>query len=223
MSRSFSSYISTSRWNIAETEMTTIDDKGSHSDDAIIEDQSPSPSISNSILIEQEYDGMGSSSSKLYQDYKRRTSSVSIPTSTGALRSHHSMIIHPMHTRIGLRSSTSSSSTNEKLPDATLSGKQMNVCVINQLNEHLSTRFRHRQEKEQEQELERQGQDSCSSHHFEQNSCDIPVPPLPPPTEFHTEANESQGNFYDEPNDLLIMTTTNSAILSTSIPPPPPP
>ena len=52
-----------------------------------------------------------------------------------------------MHTHIGLRSSTSSSSTNEKLTDMTLSSKQMNVCVINQLNEHLSTRFRNNNNK----------------------------------------------------------------------------
>ncbi|CAF4989606.1 unnamed protein product, partial [Rotaria magnacalcarata] len=40
----------------------------------------------------------------------------------------------------------------------TLSSKQMNVCVINQLNEHLSTRFR------------RQQQEPCSNNNNSNNN-----------------------------------------------------
>ncbi len=116
------------------------------------------------------------------------------------------MLIHPMHTRIGLRSSTSSSSTNEKFLDMTLSSKQMNVCVINQLNEHLSTRFsqQHKQDLSTNNKTERQSYDK---------------PPPPPPPELMSENNHIQSNVYDEPSDLQV----NNQIVSPSIPPPPPP
>ena len=156
---------------------------------------SSSPGISFPLEHEDEH---CSSSSKIYNDYKKRTSSVSIPTS--AILSH-SLIIHPMHTRIGLRSSTSSSSTNEKLPDMTLSSKQMNVCVINQLNEHLSTRFRQQQ------------QEACS------NSTNPDHESYDPPPKHLKVPEQHSSNVYAELSTLPLMNSTSSP----SVPPPPPP
>jgi hypothetical protein len=175
--------------NDHETELTTICAKV---DEQIQDCLSSSPATS--IIIDNEYEQNRSSSSKIYNDYKKRASLPSTIVS-------HSIIIHPMHTRIGLRSSTSSSSTNEKLTDMTLSSKQMNVCVINQLNEHLSTRFRKQQ----------QQQSSSNNNHTEQQSYD-------PPQIYMTE-NNNQSNVYDELHDVPV----TKPICSSSIPPPPPP
>lgn len=148
-------------------------------------------------VVHETEDDHRSSSSKIYQEYKKRTSS----SSTNIARCH-SMLMHPIHTRIGLRSSTSSS-TNDKLSDMTLVGKQMNVCVINQLNEHLSTRFSQQQQQKQDfldntQTISRR------------QSYDLP----PPPEEFQT-----QSHVYDEPSDVPMSNET----IPSSIPPPPPP
>ncbi len=156
---------------------------------------------------ENEYEHR-SSSSKIYQEYKKRTTSTTIPTT---ITRNHSMLIHPMHTRIGLRSSTSSSSTNEKFLDMTLSSKQMNVCVINQLNEHLSTRFS-QQQKLNLSTNNKNNKTNCQSY-------DPPPPPSPLPRESMSENNDIQSNVYDEPTDL----PANNQIISSSIPPPPPP
>ena len=177
--------------NDHEIESTTICAKV----DEQIQECLSSSSPATSIIIDNEYEQNHSSSSKIYNDYKKRASLPSTILS-------HSIIIHPMHTRIGLRSSTSSSSTNEKLTDMTLSSKQMNVCVINQLNEHLSTRFRKQQQ---------QQQSSSNNNHTEQESYD-------PPQIYMTE-NNNQTNVYDEPNDVPV----TKPICSSSIPPPPPP
>jgi hypothetical protein len=177
-----------------ETDLTTICAKPSITDEQI-QDGLSSSSPATSIINDNEYEPNHSSSSKIYNDYKKRASLPSTILS-------HSIIIHPMHTRIGLRSSTSSSSTNEKLTDMTLSSKQMNVCVINQLNEHLSTRFRKQQQ---------QQQSSSNNNHIEQQSYDQPP-------KYMTEIN-IQSNVYDEPNDGVV----TKPICSSSIPPPPPP
>jgi hypothetical protein len=162
------------------------------------------------VANENEYEHR-SSSSKIYQEYKKRTTSTTIPTT---ITRNHSMLIHPMHTKIGLRSSTSSSSTNEKFLDMTLSSKQMNVCVINQLNEHLSTRF------SQQQKLDLPTTNN-NNNKTSRQSYDPPPPPTPPPLppEFMSENNHTQSNVYDEPTDLPV----KNPIGSSSIPPPPPP
>jgi hypothetical protein len=144
-------------------------------------------STTTSIVIENDYEHK--SSSKIYNDYKRRTSLISIPTNT-------SSTIHPIHTHIGLRSSTSSSSINDKLNDITLSNKQMNVCVINQLNEHLSTRFR-------KQHNDISVTNNTTNQTIEEISTNI------------------QSNVYDEPRQ--IETKKSPHIYTSSIPPPPPP
>ena len=205
LSRSLSSYASFSQINGDDTEMTTICAKASFTDESIREGpSSTSPGTSGALENDEEH---RSSSSKVYHDYKKRTSFVSIPANA-ALRSRHSMIVHPMHTRIGLRSATSTRLANEKLPDMTLPGKQMNVCVINQLNEHLSTRFR--QHKQQEH------QPACSKTSIDQENYDIPP-------EYRTEANPIQSNVYDEPDELLMATPDTDPICAPSMPPPPPP
>ncbi|CAF0959915.1 unnamed protein product [Rotaria sordida] len=163
-----------------------------------------SSSVGTSIDIDYD-DEHRSSSSKLYNDYKKQTSLISIPTST--IHSH-SIIIQPMHTHFGLRSSTSSTSTNEKLTDMTLPSKQMNVCVINQLNEHLSTRVR------------KQQQDLCSNNF--NNSDNNNYQSYDSSQEHMSENNNNnniQLNIYNESKDVPV---TNS-IYSSSIPPPPPP
>ncbi|CAF3656877.1 unnamed protein product [Adineta steineri] len=190
-SHSSSTYSSLTQINNHETEITTLCAKPSVTDEQI-HDCLSSSSPATSTGLDNEYEHH-SSSSKIYNDYKKRTSLTSVSTNPIA---NHSIIIHPMHTRIGLRSSTSSSSTNEKLTDMTLSSKQMNVCVINQLNDHLSTRFR------------KQQQESYSNNTTDHISYD------PPPE--HMSENNIQSNLYDEPNDIPI-------INPSSIPPPPPP
>lgn len=182
--------------------MTTICAKASFTDESVHEGaSSTSPGTSGAPENDEEH---RSSSSKVYHDYKKRTSFVSIPGNT-ALRSHHSMIIHPMHTRIGLRTSTSATLANEKLADMTLPGKHMNVCVINQLNEHLSTRFRQQQQ-----------QQACSKTSIDQENYDIPP-------EYRVNANSILSNVYDEPDELLMASSDPSPIYVPSIPPPPPP
>ncbi|CAF0952506.1 unnamed protein product [Adineta steineri] len=190
-SHSSSTYSSLTQINNHETEITTLCAKPSVTDEQI-HDCLSSSSPATSTGLDNEYEHH-SSSSKIYNDYKKRTSLTSVSTNPIV---NHSIIIHPMHTRIGLRSSTSSSSTNEKLTDMTLSSKQMNVCVINQLNDHLSTRFR------------KQQQESYSNNTTDHISYD------PPPE--HMSENNIQSNLYDEPNDIPI-------INPSSIPPPPPP
>lgn len=195
--RSHSTYGSLSQLNDHETELTTICPKPLITDEQI-RDCLSSSSPATSTVLDNEYENR-SSSSKIYHDYKKRASLTSIPTNTIVSQSG---IIHPMHTRIGLRSSTSSSSTNEKLTDMTLSSKQMNVCVINQLNEHLSTRFR------------KQRQDPCSNNN--NNNMDH-ISYDPPPKHMPPENNHIQSNVYDEPNDIPVVKSIGS------IPPPPPP
>ena len=211
LSRSLSSCVSFSQINADDTEMTTICAKASFTDESVHEGaSSTSPGTSGAPENDDEH---RSSSSKVYHDYKKRTSFVSIPGNT-ALRSHHSMIIHPMHTRIGLRSSTSTTLSNEKLADMTLTGKQMNVCVINQLNEHLSTRFRQQQQQgQQQQQLQQQ---ACSKTSIDQENYDIPP-------EYRLEANSILSNVYDEPDELLMASSDPSPTSAPSIPPPPPP
>jgi hypothetical protein len=103
-----------------------------------------------------------------------------------------------MHKHIGLRSSTSSSTTYDKPNDIILSNKQMNVCVINQLNQHLSTR------------LHKQQQDIC----IKKNTNII-------------KETEDKINVYDEPENIEIskkpISIKSSDTLPSSIPPPPPP
>jgi hypothetical protein len=197
LTRSHSSYGSISHSNDHETQLTTVCAKPSITGQQI-QDCLSSSSPAASTVLDNECEHR-SSSSKIYSDYKKRASLTTIPTNNTVVS--HSIIIHPMHTRIGLRSSTSSSSTNEKLTDMTLSGKQMNVCVINQLNEHLSTRFR------------KQQQESCSN---KKNTDHLSYDQ---PPENMAANNNIQSNVYDEPNDTPIGKSTDSS----SIPPPPPP
>ena len=154
---------------------------------------SASPTISIPFDNESEH---RSTSSKIYRDYKQRTSSTN-------QQPNSSFIMHPMHTKISLRSSTTGSSTatiNDKFTDTTLISKQMNVCVINQLNEHLTARFRQCE----------QTQIELNPIHFTEQSYDLPP-------EFMANQNQPT-NIYDEPNDQPISNPTIS-----SIPPPPPP
>jgi hypothetical protein len=202
LSRSHSMYNSINHLNNREKKLTTLCTKPLIIDEQIQDNLSLS-SRTTSIIIDNEYENR-SSSSKIYNDYKKRTSLTNIPATTVQ---NNSIIIHPMHTRIGLRSSTSSSSTNEKLTDMTLSGKQMNVCVINQLNEHLSTRFRKQQQQQEK---------SCSNNN---NTIKSDHQSYDPPPEFMLEDNHTRSNVYDEPHDVPM----TSPICSPSIPPPPPP
>ena len=151
-----------------------------------------SSSATTSIVIENESEHR--TSSKIYNDYKRRASLTSVPTNH-SLHSQ-SAIIHPMHTHIGLRSSTSSSSNTDKASEMILSNKQMNVCVINQLNQHLTTRFRQQQQEEM-------------------------IPKKNP----HM-IQEEKVNLYDEPQHLDTCKTISTQLTElaiSSIPPPPPP
>ncbi|CAM4894758.1 unnamed protein product [Rotaria socialis] len=147
-----------------------------------------------------------SSSSKIYNDYKQQASTTSLITSTIP---SHSIIIKPVHTHFGLRSSTSSGPTNEKLLDMTLSSKQMNVCVINQLNEHLSTRFRRQQKELCSNNNNRNNNNTIVNNH---SSDDLTQ-------EYMSGNNSIQSNIYDEPKDLPEITS----VCPTPPPPPPPP
>ena len=184
VSRSYSIYGSMSQINDHDTELTTLR--------TINEQQSLdglSSSATTSIVTENEYEHRASS--KIYNDYKRRTSLVNVSTNNSY---NHTAIIHPMHTHIGLRSSTSSPLTSDKPNDTSLSNKQMNFCVINQLNQHLSTRF-HKQQ-----------QDICTNS-TDQSSQEI--------------IYNNQTNVYDEPQHIEITKCPDTS--SSSIPPPPPP
>ena len=201
VSRSFSSYGSMSQLNDRETELTTIRERTSFIDEPALD-----VSISSgctSIVIDN--DSEHKSSSKIYNDYKRRASLISVPTTSTLTNNHsHSAIIHPMHTHIGLRSATSSSSVHEKVNETTISNKQMNVCVINQLNEHLSTRFRKQQS-------------NSSATTNTQRSYDEPPEDM---------TITVQMNVYDEPhadegNQRLSTNGPDSSV--SSAPPPPPP
>jgi hypothetical protein len=190
-----------SQLNNHPTESTTFCRKPSTIDEQPLDGLSSSGTTS--IVIENEYEHR--TSSKIYNDYKRRASLISVPTSNTLNNTYsHSAIIHPMHTHIGLRSSTSSSSTNDKPNETTLSNKQMNVCVINQLNQHLTTRF-HKQQ-----------QDIC----LKKNTNTIKE-------DTHNKIIEEKTNVYDEPENIETSktTSTHSTDLPTTspVPPPPPP
>ncbi|CAF3783540.1 unnamed protein product [Rotaria sordida] len=209
ISRSYSTYGSISQLNDHNTESTTLRGKTS-----IINEQSLdglSSSATTSIIIENEYDHR--TSSKIYNDYKRRASLITVPTDNTLSHSYsHSAIIHPMHTHIGVRSSTSSSS-NDKLNDNNLSNKKMNIRVINQLNEHLSIRFR-----QQQQDIYLTKDNNIISENIiDHQSYD------PPPEQIK---DDIQTNVYDEPNHIEITNTSTikcSDIPTSTIPPPPPP
>ncbi|CAF2802697.1 unnamed protein product [Rotaria sp. Silwood2] len=210
VSRSYSTYGSMSQLNDQDTESTTIREKTSINNEQSLDGLLSS--AATSIIIENEYDHR--TSSKIYNDYKRRASLITVPTNNTLSSSYsHSAIIHPMHTHIGVRSSTSSSS-NDKLNDNTLSNKKMNVCVINQLNEHLSTRFRQQQQ-----------QDICLTKNNNINSRNtIDHQSYDPPPEQITD--DIQTNLYDEPHHIEIINTPAIKcpdISTPSIPPPPPP
>ncbi|CAF4357095.1 unnamed protein product [Rotaria sp. Silwood2] len=210
VSRSYSTYGSMSQLNDQDTESTTIREKTSINNEQSLDGLLSS--AATSIIIENEYDHR--TSSKIYNDYKRRASLITVPTNNTLSSSYsHSAIIHPMHTHIGVRSSTSSSS-NDKLNDNTLSSKKMNVCVINQLNEHLSTRFRQQQQ-----------QDICLTKNNNINSRNtIDHQSYDPPPEQITD--DIQTNLYDEPHHIEIINTPAIKcpdISTPSIPPPPPP
>jgi hypothetical protein len=183
-----------SQLNNHPTESTTICRKTSTIDEQPLDGLSSS--ATTSIVIENEYEHR--TSSKIYNDYKRRASLISVPTSNTLNNTYsQSTIIHPMHTHIGLRSSTSSSSANDKPSEITLSNKQMNVCVINQLNQHLTTRF-HKQQQQQE---------IC----VKKNTI-----------------KEEKTNVYDEPRNVetsktLPTQSTDLPTITSSVPPPPPP
>ncbi|CAF3602193.1 unnamed protein product [Rotaria sp. Silwood1] len=215
ISRSYSTYGSMSQLNDHDTESTTL-----HGKTSIINEQSLdglSSSADTSIIIENEYDHR--TSSKIYNDYKRRTSSITIPkTNTLNNNYSHSAIIHPMHTHIGVRSSTTSSSSNDKLNDNTLSNKKMNLCVINQLNEHLSTRFRQQQQQQEDICLTKNNNNNVllenTTNHQSYDS---------PPEQ---RIDDIQTNLYDEPHHIEITNSSTikcSDIPTSSIPLPPPP
>ncbi|UJR15181.1 hypothetical protein I4U23_002142 [Adineta vaga] len=211
VSRSYSTYGSMSHLNERDTESTTL--RGCHT--ATNDEQAPdglSSSASTSIVIENEYEHR--TSSKIYNDYKRRASSINISTTKSFNSTYnHPSHIHPIHTHIGFRSSTSSSSTVDKAADLTLSNKQMNVGIINQLNEHLSTRFH----KQQQEICSRRSTHTIIEDKLIQPSYDHP------PDEI---TNNTQTNHYDEPQltEITQMTSTRcSEISTTSLPPPPPP
>jgi hypothetical protein len=200
VSRSYSTYGSMSQLNDHNTESTTLCQKSSIIDDQPLDGLSSS--ATTSIVTENEYEHR--SSSKIYNDYKRRASLISVPISNTLNNTYnHPERIHPMHTHIGLRSSTSSSATNDKPNDISLSNKQMNVCVINQLNQHLSTRF-HKQQ-----------QEICLKKNTNTIKEDI-----------HDQTTEDKTNVYDEPQNIEISNTISTKSPNTSppsIPPPPPP
>lgn len=193
VSRSYSTYGSISQFNDHPTDSSTFCPKTSIIDEQAFDGLSSS--ATTSIVIENESEHR--TSSKIYNDYKRRASLTSVPI-------HHSLhsqsaIIHPMHTHIGLRSSTSSSSTTDKTSEMILSNKQMNVCVINQLNQHLTTRFR-QQQREEEEEI---------------------IPKKTPQI-----IEEEKVNLYDEPQHISTCKTISTQLTEleiSSIPPPPPP
>ena len=210
VSRSYSTYGSMSQLNDHGTQLTAIHGNGSvidgHSFDGI------TSSTATSIAIENEYDHR---SSKIYNDYKRRTSSTTAPTNNTSndTYNHSTALIHPMHTHIGLRSSTSSSSTNDKPIDVTMSNKKMNVRVINQLNQHLSTRFRKQQQEMYLTKNDNRIEGSTGDH---QSYDQLP----------EHKTDDDQANVYDVPHntDLSMATSIKYPEVSTSsIPPPPPP
>ncbi|CAF3997536.1 unnamed protein product [Adineta steineri] len=210
VSRSYSTYGSMSHLNEHDTESTTLRGKLTGFDEQAFDGLSSS--ATTSIIMENEYEHR--SSSKIYNDYKRRASSINISRNNTLNSAHsHSSLIHPIHTHIGLRSSTSSSSTIDKPPELTLSNKQMNVCVINQLNEHLSTRFRKQQQEICSRKTTNTIQEDTDDHHtYTQSLDDI--------------TNTTQVNLYDEPNHNEMIKTTPvkcPEISISSIPPPPPP
>ena len=200
VSRSYSTYGSMSQFNDPPTDSTTFGRKTSMIDEQPLDGLSSS--ATTSIIMENESEHR--TSSKIYNDYKRRASLTTVPTNHLHPSAHsQSAIIHPMHTHIGLRSSTSSSSNTDKASETILSNKQMNVCVINQLNQHLTTRFR-KQHQQQEEEII-----------VKKKNTNIIIP-------------EEKLNLYDEPHQLEISKTTSAQITemhisSSSIPPPPPP
>lgn len=211
VSRSYSIYGSMSHINEHDTDSITLRGQSVTTDDQALDGLSSS--ATTSITIDNEYEHR--SSSKIYNDYKRRASSINVcTTKTFNHGPHsHSSSIHPIHTQIGLRSSTSSSSTIDKPADLPLSNKQMNVGVINQLNEHLSTRFR----KQQQEICARNSADSIAEDITDRRSYDHPPDEL---------SSHTQTNLYDEPQHTEITQLTSiicSEKSTGSIPPPPPP
>ena len=201
LTRSHSSISSIVQLNNHETDFTLLTEKPSITDEQTQHGfSSSSPGTSTDISHEHE---QRSSSSKLYDDYKKKTSIASLSVSTIP---NHSAIINPLHSHFGLRSSTSSTTTttNEKLTDMTLPSKQMNVCVINQLNEHFSTRFR------------KQRHELCSSNNNYDTAHRQNNYPL---EEYISTNNEVQSNVDDEPNNIAMINSRDS----NSMPPPPPP
>ncbi|CAF3698323.1 unnamed protein product [Rotaria socialis] len=214
VSRSYSTYGSMSLLNDHDTELTTMREKSS----TLIEQpfDGLSSSATTSIIIENEYEHRASS--KIYNDYKRRASSITYATNNTLTSTYsHSAIIHPMHTHIGLRSSTTTtSSSNDKLNENVLANKKMNLCVINQLNEHLSTRFR---QQHQQDICVAKTNKTISENPIEHENYDRP-PAL------GSLVNDVQVNVYDEPQNMETTSTTpieRLDMFSGSIPPPPPP
>lgn len=208
VSRSYSTYGSMSYLNEHDTDSTTLRGITGTIDEQPLDGLSSS--AATSIVIDSEYEHR--SASKIYNDYKRQASSINVPSNNTLNNAHsHSSIMHPMHTHIGLRSSTSSSSINDKPSDIILPNKQMNVCVINQLNEHLSSRFRKQHEeiylpKTTTNTIQ---EDTTIHGTYDQSSDDI--------------TNNIQTNVYDEPQNIEKTSTQCPEISTTSIPPPPPP
>lgn len=205
LSCSHLSDISLSQIGNYESNLTILCKNPSVTDDQILDRISLS-SRGTSIYFDPE---KRSSSSKLYNDYKKQTS---ITSATSNSIPSHSLINQPMNTNFGLRSSTSSGSTNERLADVTLSSKQMNVCVINQLNEHLSTRFRI-----QQQELfSNNNNNNITTSNANHSSSDLFKDPM-------SEENNIQVKNCDETIDRSEMCSNSSALLCASSVPPPPP
>jgi hypothetical protein len=207
VSRSYSSFGSMSQLNERDTELTTIRERTSQKDEPTMNVSISSSSGTTSIILDHKHQ----SSSKIYNEYKRRASLINLPTDKKSTVTHsHSTIIHPMHSHIGLRSSTSSSSIKENINDRSHANKQMNICVINQLNEHLSTRFRY-QHVESSISTNRERMIDSNSQHYDES------------VEEFTENIPS--NVYDEPHQVDTVNISSVTCHDQSMPskPPPPP
>lgn len=198
-SRSFSSYGSMSKINERETELTTICERTSVIDETGI-DLSLSEA-SGSIILDNNFQVR--SSSKIYNDYKRRASLINVSSNNDSTitRTHSTAIIHPMHTHIELRSNSINSNPNKSYSDNHLTNKQVNLCVINQLNAHLSTRFR-----QQHKEFSI----STLKTTFDERNYDEPP-------------EDNSNNVYDEPDNERTPSTYQSDVSTPSTPPVPPP
>ena len=210
VSRSYSTYGSVTHLNEHDTEFTIVRAT------TVLIDEHPSPdAFSSSASTSLVHDHEHKSSSKLYHDYKRRASLITVPSSnTLTSTSHsHSATVHPMHTHIEVRSTGSLSSGNERASDTSSSNKQMNLCVINQLNVHLSTRLRHHHLQQPDSTTTSNAQRSSTHQHSYDQQPDDPT-------------NNIQSNVYDEPIDLDLTKVQSfkcSDLAAPSVPPPPPP